>query len=200
MSGEKQRIPLAEAESIARELVGVLGQSCDRIQVAGSIRRRSPTVGDIEIVCAPKFVQRADGLFGDQFSLEDLCHEWCDGCLADGTFAKRLDTNGRPAWGRKHKRALFEGVPVDLFSVIEPAQWGVILAIRTGPAEFSHRLVTPRRQGGLLPDWLKVRDGAIWHGDHPLATPEEQDVFAVIGLDWIPPERRTGTERAAVAS
>ena len=129
---DKTRIPLAEARILASELVGMLAPSCDRIAVAGSIRRGSPTVGDIEIVCLPKFLQRTDGLFGDEFTLEDLCHEWCDGCLSDGTFAKRLDVNGRPAWGRKHKRALFQGVPVDLFSVIEPAQWGVILAIRTG--------------------------------------------------------------------
>jgi len=79
---------------------------------------------------------------------------------------------------------------VDLFSVLPPAQWGVIMMIRTGPAEFSRRLVTPRGSGGLLPDGLRVRDGAIWDGEHAIATPEEDDVWRVLGLAPVAPEDR----------
>jgi len=44
-----------------------------------------------------------------------------------------------------------------------------------------------------------VAEGRIWRGATALQTPEEEDVFAAIGLDFIPPEKRTGDERAAVA-
>lgn len=85
---------------------------------------------------------------------------------------------------------------MDIFSVIEPAQWGVIYTIRTGPAEFSRRLVTSTLHGGLLPPHLRVRDGALWHRGDALfdammiPTAEETDLFEAVGLTWIPPEAR----------
>lgn len=67
-------------------------------------------------------------------------------------------------------------------------QWGLLAIIRTGPAEFSKRLVTPTRHGGLLPGWLKVKDGAIWRArldsrDLELVpTPSELDVWIQLGI------------------
>jgi DNA polymerase/3'-5' exonuclease PolX len=50
----KQRIPLARARIIAGEIVDLLTPVCERIEVAGSVRREKATVGDnIEIVCVP---------------------------------------------------------------------------------------------------------------------------------------------------
>lgn len=197
---EKTRVPLAEAEALARQVVIMLGDDCHRIEVAGSIRRRRPDVGDVEIVCVPRLEPVAVGLFGDPGEPLNALDATCRDLLAEGSLEHRPDVNGRPAFGPRFKRLRYDGIALDLFSVLEPAQWGVILAIRTGPAEFSQRLVTTRSKGGFLPNWLKVRDGAIWSGDEPIATPEERDVFALLGLDWIPPERRTGRERAVIAS
>ena len=192
MSGET-RIPLAQAERLAAELMELLRPACDRIELAGSIRRRKADVGDIEILAAPRTVQTVDmwgipipGLHSN--ALEDLC-----GCLlARGVLVAR-ETNGRGAWGERYKRVAFGDAKVDLFAVLHPAQWGVLLLIRTGPADFSRRFVTPRRQGGMMPEWAVVKDGAIWQRGtgEMIETPEEEDVFRVLGLDWIPPESRS---------
>ncbi len=197
MSGAA-RLPLDRARRLAWEVVVLLQDQCERIEVAGSIRRAKPDVGDVEIVCVPKISETATGLFGDILDRRDELHARCQSLVEDGVFAHRLASNGQHAFGERLKRLTYGRVALDLFCVLPPAQWGLILAIRTGPAEFSRRLVTPRRMGGLLPDWLKVHDGAIWHGVDPVPTPEEADVFRVLGLPYIPPADRTGNERAAV--
>ena len=167
--------------------------------MAGSIRRRAPTVGDVELVGVPRHALIQADLFAPGEGLnQDLLAARCLELLAEGVLAHRPDVNGRPAFGERYKRLRYRGFPLDLFSPPEEC-FGVVLAIRTGPAEFSRRLVTPRRQGGLLPDWLRVRAGRIWRGVVPLDTPTEASVFEALNLDWLEPEARTGRERAAVA-
>ena len=46
-----------------------------------------------------------------------------------------------------------------------------------------------------MPEGFRVRDGALWDGERLVATPEEADLFAVLGLPWLEPERRTDTVR-----
>ena len=53
--------PRANILPVAEHLVAVLGRFCTRIELAGSLRRQTPMVGDIEIVAVP--VPRLD-LFG----------------------------------------------------------------------------------------------------------------------------------------
>ena len=71
----------------------------------------------------------------------------------------------------------------------------VLLAAPTRPGAFSTRLVTARRYGGGMPEGFRVRDGALWDGERLVATPEEADLFAALGLPWLPPEARTDTVR-----
>jgi DNA polymerase/3'-5' exonuclease PolX len=59
----KTQRPLPDAERIAAAIVADLAPYCDRIQVAGSVRRRKEFVGDIELVAIPRYVPA--GLFGD---------------------------------------------------------------------------------------------------------------------------------------
>ena len=49
----KTQRPLPDAERIAAAIVADLAPFCDRIQVAGSVRRRKEFVGDIELVAIP---------------------------------------------------------------------------------------------------------------------------------------------------
>jgi DNA polymerase/3'-5' exonuclease PolX len=137
----------------------------------------SKDIGDIELVAIPIFEKDMFGELTGQHLLDTV--EWHD--------------FGNPIkGGHKYKQIeLTEGVNLDLFIVTPPAQWGIQFMIRTGSAEFSHRLVTPRKYGGLMPSQYKVKDGAIWSNNHIIETPEEQDVFNLIGIDFIPPELRT---------
>lgn len=59
-------IQLAHAQTIARELISLLNPFCDRIGVAGSVRRKKSIVKDIELVIIPKKVIEKAGLFGDE--------------------------------------------------------------------------------------------------------------------------------------
>jgi DNA polymerase/3'-5' exonuclease PolX len=175
---EGKRVPRAEALDAANKIYDLLAPICERVAIAGSLRRGKPDVGDIEIVCVP--MPEAD-LFGDECvnSLRihsDLIHAGYRMGKFDGDHFKQFDAGP---------------CNCDLFITTRP-QFGVIFTIRTGCAEFSHRLVTPRSQGGLLmPSSLRVKDGRIWHGDTAYDTPEEINVFEIMGLKWIPPEERT---------
>jgi len=187
---DKQRIPLIGAYGIASEIRELLAPACERIEIAGSIRRKKETIGDVEIVCIPKFEH--GGLFGDGERI-DMLTRLCDANLVGGRMAHRLDKNGRKSYGAKFKRLLFEGFPLDLFSVLDPDQWGVIFAIRTGPAEFSKRLVTKQEHGGMMPEGMRVSDGYLWGGDATgpcVPCREESGFFRAIGADYIEPEKR----------
>ena len=89
-----------------------------------------------------------------------LLNEKCDELLTTGALEKRPDSQGRYCWGTGVKRAVFfqgkDYAPVDLFQVVGPDQWGVLYAIRTGPGDFNHLLVTNRRFGGACPPGRKV--------------------------------------------
>lgn len=192
MSTTKTRLPLAEAEQLATEVVDLLRQACERIEIAGSIRRRKATIGDLEIVCIPKVHQVMGGLFGDQPELTNLLEQRVWSLLDAGAFGKRLDKNDRPAVGEKYKRLSYKGMGLDLFSILPggKAQWGVIFLIRTGSAEFSHRLVTPREQGGWMPSGLYCHQGAIWRNAEIVPTPEEEQVFELLGREYVEPHLR----------
>jgi DNA polymerase/3'-5' exonuclease PolX len=175
----KTKMPLAEAERIGRSMVNALLPLCERVELAGSIRRRAPFVGDIEIVAIPKQVT---DMFGAVLPLSS------DHAL------------NRPDWslygsvkvdGSKQKKILLlQGIQLDLFIVTPPAQWGVQFLLRTGPADYSHKMVTARKYGGCMPSHLRVQGGAVWSNNHVIPTPEESDVYTLFGLGYVPPEMR----------
>lgn len=206
----EDRHPLAQAEVIANDLFVLLEPYCLRIQVAGSIRRNKSMVKDIELVCEPALTTVATDLFGEATTIIDPLHDLLARLRDEGVLADRLDKNGRAAFGPRTKRLRYRGIGLDVFSVIPPAQFGVILAIRTGSSEFSHRFMTPRRFGGNLPDHMIVRDGVLYR--HPegrvlpmdreerkrldvatleaVPTPEEESFFEALGMPWVEPEAR----------
>ena len=175
---EGPRIPLAEAQAHAQVVINLLRPCCDRIEVAGSVRRKKADVGDIELVCIPKVRWN---LLGEAYwtasEIEDTLYQAGYRC---------------PRFNGEHFKQLSLGpCNCDLF-LTTPECWGMIYTIRTGSAEFSHRLVTPKAAGGLMPSFLKAEGGRIAYREtgHLLETPEEEDVFKVMGLGWIPPESR----------
>jgi hypothetical protein len=152
-------MPLEYAREMAGALVELLALACVRIEVAGSVRRQNAKPNDVEIVCEPRLTDQG----------RNLCDLACEDLLRTGQLEKRPDSRGRYCWGTGIKRAIFyQGgnyAPVDLFQVIEPRQWGVIYAIRTGPGEFNRLLVTSRRWGGGCPLDRKVAGGRVWFID-----------------------------------
>jgi hypothetical protein len=64
--------------------------------------------------------------------------------------------------------------------------------IRTGPAEFSHWIVTPRMRGGGLPNGYCVVDGRVVSNNNHDYIPcaEEIDFLRFCRLAWIEPSQR----------
>ena len=169
LSESERKWPLADAWMIAQRSVMLLMPLCQRVEIAGSIRRRKSEVGDIEIVCVPMTI---GGLFRDQPAYIPPLGQ----VVKDGDRYKQY--------------ILGEGIKLDLYFVLPPGEWGVIFTIRTGGAKFSRMVVTQRNKGGWLPSDMEVRDGALWQGDKFIPTPEEFDFFREIRLKWVPPPNR----------
>ena len=187
-------IPLNEAEEAAGRIVDLLAPACERIMVVGSIRRRQPFPSEVEIVCIPKMVKAVGVLIDDgemESALEWKLWKLFRGDWGDDRCPLRLNTKA-PANGDRYKRLVWHEMKVNLFIVSYPASWGALLAIRTGPADFSRLLATSRDKGGAMPAGLRQHDGSL-HDDTfgRIDTPEEADFFRQIGVPCWPPEERT---------
>lgn len=210
MSATATRVPVTAAMAIAEKLIEYIEPACERLQIAGSIRRGLPTVGDIELVAVPKTRETIErDMFGEQVATAtiDLLDIRLNHLLGAGLVAKRLRSDGKPVWGSKMRYLTFEGMNVDLFTP-EAARFGLILLIRTGPAPYSHQLVTekgkklfcgndratqrPIYRYGLLPAHLKVDGGWLTSrvsGIH-IPTPEERDFYEYTRLPYLQPHER----------
>lgn len=186
MAETGKRWPLDEAETIARSLAAYLALACDRIEIAGSIRRRATTVADVELVAIPKY--RVD-LFGKRLDEPTDLDRLVVDLVERERLAPRLSSAGIACMGSRAKRlvSVRSGIAVDLFAVLPPAQWGAIFAIRTGPAEYSERLVTLCQRRGLY-----CREGRLVdERGREHATPEERDFIEAVGAPYVEPwERR----------
>lgn len=175
------RIDVARAQ--AEQLVAKLSPACTRIEIAGSIRRESSWVKDVELVCVPRLERDLFGLPAAHDELRPLV----DRLVRDGDLVWRQKASAAP--GRRFYPLVAGelGIPVDLFAVLPPAQWGAIFAIRTGPAAFSQHLVTVCQSRGL-----RCREGRLEHEatGSPVPTPEEGDFFRACGVHYIEPAQR----------
>src|SRR3990167_4917734 len=102
-------------EATARALVDELLPSCERIEIAGSLRRRCPMVGDIELVAIPQFV-RYQGDFFDEAEGIDVNSLWLT--LDVWEQEKRIVRSKR---GQKYQQFTLadSGIQVDLFTAAE---------------------------------------------------------------------------------
>jgi DNA polymerase/3'-5' exonuclease PolX len=176
----KTKMSLKLAELMANDIVEILRPYCTRIEIAGSIRRKKPEVGDIEIVAKPKLIPSYD-MFGTETEKISMLDDF------DYSNIGKVSKGGS-----KYKQIILKDseVSLDLFIVTFPAQWGVQFMIRTGSAEFSHKMVTAKQQGGYLPSNYKVRDGAVWDKEGIICMDDERDYFKLCGLEYVEPENR----------
>jgi len=183
------RVLLAEAAAVADSLAGLLTLACHRLEIAGSIRRGRPDVGDIEMVAVPILDIVPEGMFGERAvnRLTERVEELIDlGVLASHpTDPKR---------GERYSKLLHpgSGLQVDLFSAA-PETFGLILLIRTGPAAYSQRFVTEIRPRALHVAGGQLHRGSLGCGFMPceaVPTPEEADVYAAAGWPFREPEMR----------
>jgi DNA polymerase/3'-5' exonuclease PolX len=213
------RMTHPEALAVAHLLKDCFVVCCARVAIAGSIRRMKPEgIKDIELVVVPEITPEGLNLFGESTGNVNLQLQMVEEMKASGIFRDRLGSDGKAACGERFQRLLFYPeklsrtdalthspvsgpVAVDIFVVLPPAQWGVKLLLATGPAEFNHRLVTVREEGGkILPPGYRFEHGQlirrcsppgeIYLEDQIIPTPEEEDVFRALGLTYLEPQDR----------
>lgn len=177
----KEPRPLAQMQHRAAELVATLDPFCERIAVAGSVRRCKEEVADIELVAIARL--EPAGLFGTERT--SALYQALK--AQEVTFLKGDDPHGR-----YHQLQLDDGLQVDLFLAQED-NWGWIYLLRTGSADFSQAVLTRwKRLQGIGPEGQGSRNGRLVYRDGTrVATPEEQTVFDLVHVPWIAPERRT---------
>lgn len=172
---------LGRADILCEKIVAVLGSVCQRVQIAGSVRRRKAKVGDIEVVLIPKMVLIQPDLFNFDGTQE---------YDRDPGLALVLNNMGRTIRGN-----VFTGkyvaidaddsevgrFRVDVF-VATRENWGLILAIRTGSAGFSHSLARLWCRKGY-----HSRDGMLRKQERTIDVREERDLFKLLDLPFIDP-------------
>ena len=82
-------------------------------------------------------------------------------------------------------RSLPEGINFDLFFATEK-NWGLIFAIRTGSAEYSHKILAI----GWVRAGYKSVDGMLTKNSQQIEVREEADLFDLIGVKYAIPEER----------
>jgi DNA polymerase/3'-5' exonuclease PolX len=193
VGGDKQKWPLEQARAAAEALVATLAKACERIVIAGSVRREKPLVGDVEIVYIPRVVtvRDPDDLFADKpVSRADEAIALCE---RTGLLSRRLNALGRETYGPRIKlmRAEPHGLPVDLFEATAD-NWHNYLVCRTGPAESNIAICERALRKGYK--WAPYSAGFVRLADGAeIRVSCEREVFEFVGLPYREPHERTVT-------
>jgi DNA polymerase (family 10) len=153
-----EMLPLArEIEARLLEVPGV-----QRAAVAGSIRRRKETIGDLDFLVTASDPERVAAEFA---GMTEVAHVHARG--ASKTLVR-----------------LASGIDADL-RVVPPESWGAALLYFTGskPHNVALRRVALARK-------LKLNEYGLFRGRKAIAGRTEEEVYAALGLAFIPPELR----------
>jgi DNA polymerase (family 10) len=162
----RARTPYARARAIADKIVTTLVAhgGVTRIEVAGSLRRRRETVKDIDLLVTSTEPARVLGTLVSLPSVTEV--------IARG------DTKASV----RHQ----EGLQVDL-RVVEPDALGAALQYFTGSKEHNVRVREMAVRRGLRLSEYGVFEERTGKS---IAGRTEEEVYAAVGLPWIPPELR----------
>ena len=159
----KGRVLLSEALPRAESIVTELKKldAVAKITIAGSLRRMRETIGDIDILVVSKRPRDIMNAFTSLDGVEDIV-----------------------AKGDTKSSIILKGIDVDLRVVAETA-FGAAAHYFTGSKHHNIRI----RELGMK-QGLKINEYGIFRGDERIGGEDEADVFASVGLAYIPPELR----------
>ena len=162
--GEERRTRLIEAEEVARPLIARLHaiDGVNAVDIAGSLRRRQETVGDLDIlVTAEPDLPVMDAFTG----YEEV-----------GEVVSRGDTRSTVM--------LRSGIQVDL-RLVPRESYGAALHYFTGSK--AHNIAV-RRMG--VERGLKINEYGVFRGEDRVAGRSEEEVYRSVDLPYIEPELR----------
>lgn len=159
----KGRVLLSEALPRAELIVTELKKldAVAKITIAGSLRRMRETIGDIDILV----VSNRPGAVMDAFTSLDGVED----IVAKGDTKSSI---------------ILKGIDVDL-RVVAETSFGAAVHYFTGSKHHNIRI----RELGMK-QGLKINEYGIFRGDVRIGGEDEADVFASVGLAYIPPELR----------
>ena len=162
------RFLLSRALPIADQVVDALraAPGADRVDVAGSLRRRADSVKDLDVVATTT----------DPAALVRT--------LTELPLVESVQSTGEAG----ARVLLHAGMVVDL-KVVAPDQFGNVLQHFTGSKNHNVALREAAVRRGLHVSEYGILDDA---DGNTLRCPTEEEVYARLGLPWIPPELREG--------
>ena len=174
-------IHTAEAAALAlAEHIKRAGKGVDSVTPAGSLRRGKETVGDLDLL-----VTLADG-FTSQKHVDALAEH----------ILRFPDIDQKLAHGEnKVSFTLTNGLQVDV-RLLERENFGAALMYFTGSKEHNVALRGRANDMGLT---LNEYALATLKGEKPVAGRTEEEIYAKLKLDYIPPELRENTGEIAAA-
>ncbi len=162
----RARTRLSTARAIAEQIGEALRAhgGVERLEVAGSLRRMRDTVKDIDLLVTSTEPERVIRTFTTLPSVAEI--------VAQGPTKATV----------RHQ----DGLAIDL-RVVEPPAFGAALQYFTGSKEHNVRVREMASRRGLRISEYGVFDEAT---GARVAGATEEEVYATVGLPWIPPELR----------
>jgi DNA polymerase (family X) len=162
----RTRTLLPTARAIARQVGEALRAhgGVERLEIAGSLRRMRETVKDIDLLVTSTEPARVVGTLTSLPSVVEV--------VAQGPTKASV----------RHQ----DGLQIDL-RVVEPDAFGAALQYFTGSKEHNVRVREIASRRGLRISEYGVFDEAT---GARVAAATEEDVYATVGMPWIPPELR----------
>jgi DNA polymerase (family X) len=171
----KPRVVLSKALAVGEGLVEALRDhpAAIHVELAGSARRMADTCKDLDVVAASDEPGDLVAAFGSLQAI-DVVH-------SSGEAGARAVTHS--------------GLPVDL-RIVPEATFGNLLQHLTGSAKHNESLRTEAVRRGLHVSEYGVADDAT---EQTRACADEEGVYGLLGMDWIPPELREDRGELAAA-
>lgn len=159
----QQRILWCDAEQIVIALLRYLAEcpAVKRVEAAGSFRRGKDTVGDLDLPAVAS-----------------------DAAAAMDHLAAYPGIEAVLARGDTKMSVRLRGTQIDL-RVVPEESFGAAWQYFTGSKEHNIVLRHRAKQQGL-----KINEYGVFRGEQSIAGRTEEDVYAALGLPWIPPELR----------
>jgi DNA polymerase (family 10) len=158
------RVPIGRALDMALQIEARLRAlpQVTRAQIAGSLRRRKETVGDIDFLVAARDPEAVASVFT---AMPEVAHVYAHG---SGKVLVRLRS----------------GLDADL-RIVPEASWGAALCYFTGNKAHNVTLRRIAQERGQ-----KLNEYGLFSGKRRIAGRTEQEVYQALGLPFIAPELR----------
>lgn len=158
------RIPFKQALSIAESIKQALSKcrAVLKVEVAGSVRRKKPTIGDVDVLVSTNESEKVMDFFTSLSNVNEV--------IMKGS--------------TKSSVRVVQNVQVDVRAV-KPGQWGSALMYFTGSKMHNIELRKIAMKKGL-----KLNEYGLFKGDKVIASQTEKDIYEALGRKYLPPDKR----------